>query len=109
MDDCTNSASCSQTITFVDTTPPVIVCAPDETNEWVTGSMPVFANPTVSDNCDTNVAVTFVDSELPANCPAVRVLQRTWTAMDDCTDSATCSQTITFVDTTPPTITCAPD
>jgi hypothetical protein len=49
-----------------------------------------------------------VDSELPASCPAVRIFRRTWTATDDCTNSASCSQTITFVDTTPPMITTCP-
>src|SRR5216110_1778551 len=108
-DDCANSASCSQTITFVDTTPPVIVCQPDRTNEWVTGAVPVFGNPTASDACDPTLTITFVDSELPATCPAVRIFRRTWTATDDCTNSASCSQTITFVDTTPPVIACPSD
>jgi uncharacterized repeat protein (TIGR01451 family) len=103
-DDCTNSASCSQTITFVDTTPPVITCQPDRILEWVTGSVPVFGNPTASDTGDTNVTITFVDSQLPAACPAARVFRRTWTATDDCTNRASCSQTITFVDTTPPVL-----
>jgi hypothetical protein len=108
-DDCANSASCSQTIVFVDTTPPVITCPPDRTLEWLTGAVPVFSNPTASDTCDTNVTITFVDQALPAICPAVRIFRRTWTATDDCTNSATCSQTIAFTDTTPPVITCPPD
>src|SRR6185295_13623437 len=83
---------------------PVITCQPNRTNEWVTGSVPVFDNATVTDTCDTNVTLTFVDSQLTANCPAVRVFRRTWTATDDCTNTATCSQTITFIDTTPPVL-----
>ncbi|HXJ74698.1 MAG TPA: hypothetical protein VNM37_17725, partial [Candidatus Dormibacteraeota bacterium] len=110
MDACGNmSGMVSQTITVLDTTPPVIVCQADRTNEWVTGAVPVFGNPTASDACDPNLTITFVDSELPASCPAVRIFRRTWTSTDDCTNSASCSQTITFVDTTPPVIACQAD
>jgi hypothetical protein len=108
-DDCTNTATCSQTITFIDTIPPVITCQPNRTNQWVTGSMPLFDNATATDTCDTNVALTFIDTPLTAICPAVVVVRRTWTATDDCTNTATCSQIITFVDTTAPVITCQPN
>jgi hypothetical protein len=53
--------------------------------------------------------MTFVDAELPATCPAVRVFRRTWTATDACSNAASCSQTITFIDTIPPEIVCAPE
>ena len=65
------------------------------------GATPAFDTPTASDTCDTNVTVTFVDATLPAACPAVSIFQRTWTATDACSNSASCSQTITFVNTTP--------
>jgi hypothetical protein len=108
-DDCTNRASCSQTITFIDTTPPVITCQPNRTNECATGAVPVFGDPTASDTCDTNVTITFVDDQLAATCPAVRIFRRTWTATDDCTNRASCAQLVVFVDTTPPVITCQPN
>jgi hypothetical protein len=107
IDDCTNTASCSQTIIFVDTTPPLLVCQPNQTNEWVAGSAPIFGVPTVSDDCDTNVVVTNITVELAATCPNVRIFRRTWTAIDDCTNTATCSQLVVFRDTTPPVIACA--
>src|SRR5262249_18849889 len=87
----------------------VVLWPSNRTKEWVVGAVPVFGNPTATDTCDTNLTITFVDSELPAQCPAVRIFRRTWTATDDCMNRATCSQTITFVDTTPPMITCPPD
>src|SRR5436190_12164 len=48
---------------------------------------------------------------LPPQPPAlpgavVSVINRTWTATDDCGNSSTCMQRITVRDTTPPTITC---
>jgi len=107
-DDCTNRASCSQTIAFIDTTPPVITCPPNRTNEWVAGTVPLFDDVTASDSCDTNLTITFVDTALPAVCPYVRILRRTWTATDDCTNRASCSQTLSFLDT-PPSIGCPPN
>jgi hypothetical protein len=93
-----NSASCVQIVTVSDTTPPVVTCPPDQTRPWTNGAAPAFGMVTANDTCDTNVTVTFVDGELPATCPAVRVFRRTWTATDDCDNQTTCSQTITFVD-----------
>ncbi len=102
VDGCGNTNTCSQTVTVVDTSSPVLTCAPDQTLEWVTNAVPTFDSATASDNCDTNPAVTFADAELPATCPAVRVFRRTWTATDACSNSASCSQTLTFVDTNAP-------
>ncbi|HXG49732.1 MAG TPA: hypothetical protein VNO52_19095, partial [Methylomirabilota bacterium] len=99
---CTNTASCVQTIRVSDTIPPVITCPQDIALEWVPGAQPQFGQATASDNCDTNLTVVFQDLEVPATCPSVRIFRRTWTATDDCTNSASCSQTITYVDTTPP-------
>src|SRR5258705_6246313 len=81
----------------------------DRTNEWVTGAVPVFGNPTASDACDPQLTITFVDSELPATCPAVRFVRRTSEVTDDSANIASCSHTNTFVDTTPPVIGCQPD
>jgi len=103
-DDATNRSTCTFTVTILDTTPPVITCKSNLTLEWVPGSVPVFDLPTASDTGDTNLTLALVDSQLPATCPAVRIFRRTWTATDDSKNSASCSQTITFVDTTPPVI-----
>ncbi len=86
------------------TFPLTLVCAPDRTLPWVTDSVPVFDEPLAP--CPTNVTITYLDSELSANCPAVRSFRRTWTAADDSTNRVSCSQTITFVDTNPPVIVC---
>ncbi|MEZ4930954.1 MAG: HYR domain-containing protein [Saprospiraceae bacterium] len=46
----------------------------------------------------------------PANCPNLWVVERTWTVVDRCGMPATCVQTFTFTDTTPPVVnTCSPD
>jgi len=41
---------------------------------------------------------------VPADCPQERVIERTWTATDDCGNRSECVQVITVVDITPPRI-----
>ncbi len=110
IDDCGNTSSCIQTITVVDTTPPVIACAPDVTIECDESSDPSNAgSATATDNCDNSVVPTFSDNIIPGACPQEKKIERTWTAIDDCGNTSSCIQTITVVDTTPPVIACAPD
>ena len=106
-DDCGNSASCDQLLTIVDTTPPTITCPENLTLECDASTSPSETGVAMaSDNCDQDVAVTFTDNSTPGSCPAERIITRTWTATDDCGNSASCDQLLTIVDTTPPTITC---
>jgi uncharacterized repeat protein (TIGR03803 family) len=53
--------------------------------------------------CGTNVTLGHVDAT-NGFCPWL--VTRTWTATDYCTNSTNCSQTLTVVDTRPPTIVC---
>ncbi len=108
-DDCGNSVSCSQTITVVDTTPPLIG-QPGANTTIECPATPVFTPPTATDACDPNPAVIEVsDVTTPGNCPGTFTRTKTWRATDACGNmSTTVSQTITVVDTTPPTITCPP-
>jgi len=103
-DQCGESGFCSQTVQVVDTTPPTITCAGPQTVECPTP--PNFTNPTVSDACDPNPTVTFTDTTTAGTCPDSHNFTRTWTATDCSGNHASCSQTITVVDTTAPTITC---
>ncbi len=106
-DACGNAASCVQVVTIVDTVPPVLTCAPDKTIEC--DQPVVFNDPTVLDNCDPQVTVTSADSTTPGNCPQSYSVTRTWTAIDDCQNTSTCSQTITVVDSKPPVLVCPAD
>ncbi len=104
-DACTNSVICSQTVTVLDTTPPVLTCATNKT--VLCGTTWTFDAPTASDSCSgTNVTIIILNTVTNAAvCPTV--ITRTWQATDACTNSVICSQTVTVLDTTPPVLTCA--
>ena len=106
-DCCTNTATCAEVVRIIDTTPPVITCATNKTVACGTAWSfdPVTA---VDACCGTNVTVTTLSTvtNVSSICPVI--ITRTWQATDCCTNSATCSQVVTIVDTTPPVITCAP-
>jgi hypothetical protein len=107
---CGNQASCVQTITVIDTTPPVIACPPNTIVECPGSTEPnVTGNATATDACGS-VRVGFNDEVgFGANCGIdhiVRTIRRTWTATDDCGNSSRCVQTITVKDTTAPVVTC---
>ncbi|GMU81783.1 MAG: hypothetical protein AMXMBFR47_16540 [Planctomycetota bacterium] len=109
-DYCGNFATCTQTITIVDTTPPVIICPPDVTVECDESTDPAATGAaTATDNCDPLPVITFTDSITPGGCPDEYLITRTWTATDACLNAASCVQLITVVDDTPPAITCPPD
>ena len=103
--DCRGQANtCTRLVTVMDTNPPVISCATNKTVEC--GTAWSFDPPTASDTCcGTNITITIVNTVTNGSCPWL--ITRTWKATDCCTNSATCSQTVTVVDTTPPAITCA--
>ena len=107
-DECGNVLACSQFITVVDTTPPVIVCPANVTVECGDDTSPASTGfATGTDACGTP-AITFTDSSVPG-CGGTEIISRTWTATDECGNTSSCVQTITVVDTIPPTIIAPPD
>ena len=100
-DDSGNSSTCTFTVTVVDTTPPEITCPADVTveQESYDGTV-VTLEATATDICDPNPVIT--SDELPIYPLGVTVV--TFTATDASGNSASCSMSVTVVDTTPPTI-----
>ena len=104
-DDCGNISTCSNTITVEDITPPTIVC-PTQTSPITCPNTPVFAAPTATDACDTQLAISSSDVVAMGGCAGSYSTTRTWTALDDCGNVSSCSSTISVRDITPPAITC---
>jgi len=107
-DACGNSSSASQTVHIDDTTDPVISGVGNDTTIACTDS-PVFSDPSVSDNCDPNPSLAFVDDTTQGDCPQNYSILRIWTATDACGNQSADSQTISVVDDEAPVLTCAPD
>jgi gliding motility-associated-like protein/uncharacterized repeat protein (TIGR01451 family) len=100
-DDCGNTISAQQVITLGDTTPPVLTGVPNDASAEC-DDMPTIATVTVSDNCDNDIEVTFNEIETGTGCSVI--VTRTWTAMDDCGNTAVATQVITIGDQTAPTL-----
>ena len=92
-DACGNVTIRTATISFGDDEAPVFTSVPaDQTIDCPATPQPGLA--TATDNCDSDVMVTFTDSG-DATCPAGGVIVRTFTATDNCGNTATTTQTIT--------------
>jgi hypothetical protein len=94
IDDCDNTASCTQTIRVNDNTPPVLTCAADDSVEC--DQEVIFTPPSVSDNCDPSPIVSIISTvETPGPGQGEITHTRTWGAADVCGNQAIeCSQSI---------------
>ena len=107
-DACNNSANCNQIITVNDTTGPVFTNCPADTN--------LGCNPQTIPGCDPNVGATDACSTVTIYCASVDALggclnyrTNTYTAVDSCNNTNTCTQVVTWtVDTTAPVFTNCP-
>jgi hypothetical protein len=98
---CGESDTCSTTVTIEDTSPPDITCPEDVTVTCGESTDPAHTGTaTATDNCDPALAIDFADNVIPTICPAdpiQEVIERIWTATDDCGNSSSCVQTITVL------------
>ena len=108
MDSCGNTSFCEQYIVVYDTIKPVITCPADTTIDCTADtSVASLGMATAVDNCDSNLVITYSDAVFAGNCEGESIIERTWTATECFTENfSTCVQTITVIDTTPPTLTC---
>jgi gliding motility-associated-like protein len=109
-DECGNAATVRQTITVQDTTRPTF-SIPQPANVTVDcDRVPAWPAVTATDNCSANVAVVTNEQKIPTQpaCANNYRLIRTWTARDNCGNTATMQQIITVQDTTRPTFTILP-
>lgn len=107
-DECGNTSSCVQTITVRDVHAPSITCPPNLVLECPAATTTnVTGVATAYDACSA-VTLTYTDA-ISNLCGGAKLITRTWTAIDACGNRASCAQTITLRDTTPPTLTMPPD
>jgi hypothetical protein len=99
--------TCDQIITVEDITPPDMTCPPDAHFEC--DAIGDFGAATATDDLDLEPTVTYRDTVIFYRCPYEYTFIRTWSATDDCGNSASCDQTITIEDSTPPVIICPND
>ena len=102
-DDCGFTNSNSQTITVRDTLAPVLSNIPVTQNFLCTDANldPAYTGglPTAADVCYTStITPTYTDIAIPHPIHPGVQYTRTFTAMDDCTNTATATQTINVVD-----------
>lgn len=103
-DDNGNTNSAVQIITVGDTVAPALSCPPDVTVEFGTETSPIALGALAALDSSEATTIAFVDTVV-TNCGNAGIISRLWTATDACGNSATCTQTITVLDTTPPTLT----
>jgi hypothetical protein len=93
-DSCCNKVGCTQVVTLIDTIPPVLECAPDDTIPC--GAQPVFTDPTASDQCERNCTIEVLRSSSssdPTN--GNEVFTKCWVARDNFgNESQECCQNI---------------
>jgi len=82
-DDCGLAAQCTQTVIVDDTIAPTLTCAPSVTIECGSSLDPaVLGNVTATDNCDTNVSITYSDVSIQSTYDI------NWYAADPAANSA---------------------
>ncbi|RMF30550.1 MAG: hypothetical protein D6765_03035, partial [Bacteroidetes bacterium] len=92
-DNCGNASTATQTLVVQDTEAPVLAGVPDDLTVEC-DEVPDPASPTASDNCDSDVEITFAEVRTDGDCPDSYTLTRTWTATDNCGNASTATQTL---------------
>lgn len=93
-----NKNTCMVSVKVDDKINPIITCAPPKTIQC--GQEVVFDNPTASDNCGNPTVTVQSTTGTISNC-GTGSRTRTWVATDGGGRTATCSQTVTVINSTP--------
>jgi hypothetical protein len=105
-DDCGLTTTASMTITKADTLPPTLAYIDPEIDVECDDPLPAPKVVTSSDLCNT-ASVTI--SSVNKGTPCIFDIHYTWTAIDECGNTATATQIWHVADTTPPTLTVPAD
>ncbi len=102
-DKCGNSETVSQTVTLIDLKMPSFVTVPaNMTIEC--GQFAPVQTPVATDDCTQQVKIIYEDSLMPNTDSCGHTILRTWTAEDLCGNKNVVTQTITTLDTAPPSV-----
>ncbi|MFM7104280.1 MAG: hypothetical protein ACKOW8_02080, partial [Flavobacteriales bacterium] len=93
-DHCDNITTSITVVTIVDTTDPTFDFVPANATYECT-EQPLLEMATASDNCDSDVEVSVSTQNVDGSCPSNYQIVRTFTAVDNCGNTATAVQTIT--------------
>jgi len=103
-----NASGCADqasTLVAIDAAAPTLTVPADVTIECGASISPeTTGQATPVDDVDPVPTVTYTDAPASAGCGGSGTISRTWTAADACGNSVSGLQTITIVDTTPPTL-----
>jgi hypothetical protein len=108
-DEAGDTATCVQTVTIIDTIAPVLMAVPADITVSC-GQLPAaYPGVWAEDGCKKDeLEVTVVDV-LKDQTACGYVIERTWSAYDDCGNLGTAIQVITVVDDVPPVMVNVPD
>ena len=94
-----------QTITLIDTVPPVFMVPPDTTiNCEHKDNLMVTGEPALVSECSSLDTTYFFDLILQGSCPTEDTIRRNWIMADLCGNADTMIQQIIVIDTVPPTL-----
>jgi hypothetical protein len=99
-----NSTNAVQTISVVDTTAPSLVAPADMVRECPSATGTNVCGTAAASDLSGWVTVSYSDA-VSNLCGISQIITRSWTVTDACGNSTNAVQTISVVDTTPPTLT----
>jgi hypothetical protein len=109
-DNCGNTTTVSRIITIVDTTNPYFTETPMSYSVSCEDAEEIiFDEASAGDVCDNEVDVLANNVIIPGNCPGNYVIERTYTATDNCGNFVNYVQTITVFDNAGPDFTFVPE
>ena len=101
-DACGNKTTRTQTIKVQDTSAPTFTFVPADVT-IACENVPTVGLPTATDGCSSQATITYIgETNGATSAGACRILNRTWTATDNCGNIATRTQKITIIDNQPP-------
>ena len=93
IDGCGNISTFTQTISFIDSTPPIFTAVPSDITITCDSELTDLGSATASDNC-TQVNITIDVLLVGGPCPEAYEVHRTFAAQDDCGNAAFYTQVI---------------